>query len=474
MRIPRFPLHGALRQTLLYGASIALMKGISLLMLPFIAHHLAADAFGRLEVISSLAIIGSILVGMGLEDALYRFVGSTRDPAKRKRLAASIFSLSLIIGGIALLAGYLGAPHVAGWIPGQPTPYETRLVLAMLALEGCIAIPLGWLRMRDRALAFFLLSSGRAVLQAVLVLAFLLADRGVAGVLEAGLLAAIAQALALGLIQVRDSGCAIERNTFGRALVYSLPIVGSGLIAFALNGLDRWVLAGHSSLQDVAHFGVAAKFALAVVLLIQPFGMWWSPRRFEVLHAQDGHARATRMISLGLALTLLITVTVGLVAPLLIDWLLPAEYAPAAQYATALVLVMALREMTELINLGCFTGRTTRAQLLINLAGSAIGIGCMLWWAPQHGTWGVIAALLTAQLLRLALFYLASQHFLPLPYPLASLLAMAGLGLCFLSAGLFTMGALPKLLLIALGLAALSLLAIRRELIPSPARLLSP
>ena len=39
----------ALQQTLLYGASIALMKGISLLMLPFIAHHLAPQAFGQID-----------------------------------------------------------------------------------------------------------------------------------------------------------------------------------------------------------------------------------------------------------------------------------------------------------------------------------------------------------------------------------------------------------------------------------------
>ena len=73
--IVRMQLPDALKQTAIFGASIALMKGISLLMLPFIANHLSTEDYGRLEVVSTLAIIGSILVGMGLENTLFRFAG---------------------------------------------------------------------------------------------------------------------------------------------------------------------------------------------------------------------------------------------------------------------------------------------------------------------------------------------------------------------------------------------------------------
>ena len=65
----------AISQTILYGFSIVAMKGISILMLPFIAQRLTQPAFGRLEVLSSLAVVISIIVGLGLEDTLYRFAG---------------------------------------------------------------------------------------------------------------------------------------------------------------------------------------------------------------------------------------------------------------------------------------------------------------------------------------------------------------------------------------------------------------
>lgn len=71
-----FNLSPAVKNVLLYGVSIALMKGISLIMLPFITHYLSQDAFGRLEVLLSIAAFGSVIVSMGLMDALYRFAGS--------------------------------------------------------------------------------------------------------------------------------------------------------------------------------------------------------------------------------------------------------------------------------------------------------------------------------------------------------------------------------------------------------------
>jgi O-antigen/teichoic acid export membrane protein len=458
-----------LKQTFLYGTSIALMKGVSLLMLPFITHHLSADSFGRLEVIGTLAIIGSVLVGMGLEKTLFRFAGATQDPIQRRQLAAEIFGLAIIIGSTAWLIGWLIADQLAILIPGNPTPYEVRLVVSILALEGCIAIPLGWLRMRNRAFHFFSATTGRALLQALLVVTLLIADRGVAGVLEAGLIAAVIQALVLGYLQIRDSGISLGRETGVRSLVYSLPIVGSGLVAFALNGLDRWVLADYATLVDVAQFGVAAKFALAVVLLMQPFGMWWSPRRFKVLHEPDGREKVARFAALGITLVLIIAVLVSLASPLLITWLLPNSYVIAGQYAIGLVLVMLLKEVTELINIGCFNGKTTGTQLVINTIGATVGIAGMLWWTPVYAVWGIIFALLSAQALRLLLFFIASQYFLPLPYPTRSLVLLAIISIGWLMLGSQTATAGQQLLIIVTATSTLLGAALLLRLIPVPA-----
>ena len=420
----KIKLSDGIKQSLLYGASIALMKGVSLLMLPFIANHIAAEEFGRLEVITTLAIIGSILVGMGLEDTLFRFAGPEKNINKRRHISAEIFTLTILIGTLTLIGGWFLAPIITPSFPGNPSVYEIRLVLSLLALEGCIAIPLGWLRMNNKAVSFFFVSTGRALLQALLVVIFLYLNRGVTGILEAGLIATALQTAILCILQLRDTGIRFNLTTCKKSFIYSLPIVASGLVAFALNGMDRWILAENASLAEVAEFGIAAKFALAMVLLMQPFGMWWSPRRFEVLHHQNGEQKVAEIIAIGCAIALLITVTVGLISPPLINWLLPESYHQASQYVVAITIVMLLKELVELFNIGCFNGKTTSSQLIINVISALIGISAMLWLTPQYQVWGIIFSLLFAQLIRLVLFYRVSQHFLPLKYPIYSLLIL--------------------------------------------------
>lgn len=428
----KIALSDGIKQSLLYGASIALMKGVSLLMLPFIANHIAAEEFGRLEVITTLAVIGSILVGMGLEDTLFRFAGPEQNAEKRRHISAEIFTLTIVIGVLTLIGGWMLAPIITPHFPGDPSVYEIRLVLSLLALEGCIAIPLGWLRMNNKAVSFFLVSTGRALFQALLVVVFLYLDRGVTGILEAGLIATALQTVILCALQLRDTGIKFNLSTCKKSFIYSLPIVGSGLVAFALNGMDRWILAENAGLAEVAEFGIAAKFALAMVLLMQPFGMWWSPRRFEVLNNENGEQKVAEIIAMGTTIALVITVAVGLISPALINWLLPESYHQASQYVVAIVIVMLLKELVELFNIGCFNGNTTSSQLIINVIAAIVGIIAMLWLTPIYHVWGIIASLLLAQLLRLVLFYRVSQHFLPLVYPIRAMLVITVLSALWL------------------------------------------
>jgi len=422
--MPKF--NNAVSQTVLYGFSIVIMKGISLLMLPFIAHQLSQEAFGKLEVLSSFSIVVSILVGLGLEDTLYRFAGQATDMKERKRCAARIFGLAIIAGLLALAIVWFSAAALSRALPGDISIYEIRLIMLVLALEGAIAVPMGWLRMQNRAVSFFSLSISRAAVQATLILVMLRPGEDITAVLEAGLIAASIQVLALAYLQIRDTGISFRLEREGSLIRYSLPIVGSGLIAFVLNGLDRWVIADHAGLAQVAEYGVASKFALAAVLLLQPFGMWWSPKRFEVIAQVDGNRSAERIIGIGISLCLIICVCVSTGAPVVIELLMPSDYVLASTYALGLVLAMTLREISELVNIGCYLSRSTLAQLWINLSSSAVGLVIMLASIEHFGVWGVIFALISAQFMRLVLFYHFSQLRHRLDYPLQSLALLGG------------------------------------------------
>jgi O-antigen/teichoic acid export membrane protein len=190
-----------LSDTALYGFSMALMKGMSLLILPFVVKHLTQEGFGTLEILSSLAIIGSIFASFGLEEVLFKFAGQENNESQRKRISAQVFCLALIIGAAVFGLSCLFAPYIANIIPGAATAYDVSLILAVISLEAIIAVPLGWLRMRDLVSLFCFASVGRALLHAFLVLAFLSKEATFTSILEAGCIAAICQAIFLGVIQ---------------------------------------------------------------------------------------------------------------------------------------------------------------------------------------------------------------------------------------------------------------------------------
>ena len=412
----RLKFNQAIRHTFLYGFSIALMKGISLIMLPFIAHQLAPEEFGRLELLMSVAVIGSVLVGLGLEDALYRFVGQA-DQSQKRRVAGQIYAMAIVVAILTALMSMVVAPHVVDLLPAHVSEYDVLLVLLLLALESVISVPLGWLRMQDKAGVFFVATVGRVLVQAILTVVFLWNEPTVSDVLEAGLIAAVVQTLFLVTVQLKDIELNWQWALAGQVLVYSYPIVISGMVAFVLMGLDRIVIAEFSSLNDVAIYGVASKFALAVVLLLQPYTMWWSPKRFEVLSSDNGEVKALNFIMLGWVVLVCSTYVVIVLAPLLVNWLMPETYIGAIQILLVLAVAMAFKEASELINIGCFVSHKTYTQMWINIAASGVGLILLLFWTPNYGALGAALAMAVAQATKMAMFFVLSQFYSHLDYP---------------------------------------------------------
>lgn len=454
------------KQVLLYGSGIALMKGISLLMLPFITHQLPAAEFGKLEIISSIGSLASVLMGLGLENALYRFVGGCKDERSREKIASQIFTLTLIIGFIMIPLGWFIAEWLDSYIPAGLTTYQLRLVLMMLALEGCIAVPLGWLRMQNYALTFFSFAVGRAVFHATLIVVMLLMGRGINGVLEAAVIAAILQSILLSCLQIKQTGLSLSPQITKQSLIYSLPIMASGLMAFSMNGLDRWVLAEISSLEQLAQFGIAAKFGLAVVLLLQPFDMWWMPKRFDVLYGENGQQKATQITCYGLSATMLIAIIVAISAPVAITYFLPETYFAATEFVVLLVVTSLFKEMTALINLGSYVGQTAYAQLGINAIAASTAFCTLWWWGNAFGVIGVLCALTLSQGLRLVMFYSVSQYLYRLPYPMTRIIISTLFCLSWLAISHVPWTLTERLVLLIIAPLTLVALNIKLKLLP--------
>ncbi|WP_232312638.1 lipopolysaccharide biosynthesis protein [Enterovibrio coralii] len=238
-------------------------------------------------------------------------------------------------------------------------------------------------------------------------------------------------------------------------------------MAFTLNGLDRWVLAEVATLEDVAQFGVAAKFALAVVLLLQPFGMWWMPKRFDVLYGENGHQEATRFTSYGLVGAMVIAIGVAFAAPIAIDVLLPESYQFAAKLTAVLVAAALFKEMAELVNLGTYAGKTSYAQLVISAVSAVLAFLTLWWWGAEFGVFGVLAALLFAQSVRFLLFYFVGQRIFKLPYAAVPLCTLAAICFVWLYVSTMDMATVTRVVLVIVAPLSVCIVGQRLGLLPA-------
>ncbi|CEO39481.1 sugar translocase [Photobacterium kishitanii] len=408
-----------IKNIILYGTSIVLMKGVSLIMLPYIATHLSQSELGRLEVLSTIAIIISIIFGLSLHEALYRFSGIANENKKNK-ITADIFILSLIIAAISLPIIWILCPLLSQISVLQSSTLELELLLIPLAFEAVVMVVLAALRMKEKAWVFFYLTTGRALLQALLVMIVLHYGYGVTEVILTGFISAMIQTVAVIYIQYKMNKATYIKYHFNLRitriyLVYCLPLMFSGVIFFGLNGLERWFLIIYVSFNDVALYAIAFKFALILVLLMQPFGMWWMPKRFEYL-SKNGANTTTEITHISIVLLCVLTVLVCYFSPFFIDWFMPPSYQPAKEMVYILAVIFAIKELNELINLGALVKQETKKLLVINIFSTIIGVTMIILLTPYYKINGVLIALIVAQSIRTLSTYWLSQRCFAFPY----------------------------------------------------------
>ncbi len=430
-RIQTLPV--AVRHSLIYASALALSKGLALIMVPVSTHFLTPEDYGRLDVLQTLADLLSIVIGMGLAETLFRFAGSADNDAERKQASANIFGLALCLGALALVIGQLLAGTISQWLPGNVAELEARLILASLSMVGTILVPLAWLRMQGSAWTYFFGTAGRVALQVAIAVPLLFMGFGVTGVLSATLLSAVILCLWLIWAQWRDTGISFEFSRFKTYSVYGGPLIFVGISGFILGSFDRWILADAVGTAEMAQYALAAKFGLITAVLIQPFDLWWHPRRFSMVKETQGGERCARVASVGVVIAIGSALIVAATGPTLVRWLTPQTYHDSIQYIPWLAALAAVHNANGNLGFGAMSENTTLRPALIDGMAAGIALAGYLILIPQYHAWGAIAATSLALSLRLIVTYRISQQALQLPYRLRRLLLISAIGMACLS-----------------------------------------
>ncbi|MEZ8290453.1 lipopolysaccharide biosynthesis protein [Vibrio sp. 10N.237.312.B06] len=406
---------GSLKQSAYYAIGIVMMKGISLVMIPYITHKMTLVEYGSLEAIVLLADIGTILFSFGIVEAMYRYVGVAEGEEKRK-LVSNCFTLSVLVcvlGG-ALIA--LSMPLLLLMLPVEFQPYQILLLLIPTMLDGAISIPLTLMRMNAMAKRFCMLNVLKASVQAAMTFALLEAGYGIDGVLISAAVSSVLLMLCLLRYQWQEMGSFGSLKYSAKILKFGLPTLVGGASIYMITGLDRWVMASFVGVEELAIYAVSGKFALLLGLLLQPYALWWFPNRVAMLQQPSGKKVCADRALVGVNLAIVLGCLMILTVPGFIALILPSSYQYAGTIVVALLAIGVIKNAGDYLNLGCFSGDSSQSQMWIQGGCAIVATIGYLVVTPIYGVWGVVVVLCGTYAVRLSLLYIVSQKMEYLPY----------------------------------------------------------
>ncbi|MCF8780029.1 oligosaccharide flippase family protein [Vibrio sp. IRLE0018] len=409
----------------LFGVALLLQKGAALIMLPIMAHHLTAEQMGSLELLASIGTFSALLISFSLHEVLYRFAAQYTTSDGKKQIVNQIYSFALLIASMSLMlcilaVMYLPLPLRA--LDGAVTRVSLLLLFICVCLECLIAIGTAWLRMQeDKAKTLVKVSVSALVLQLSAVMIVLRFFPAVEAIIACSLISALYQCLALHVIH-RYQWMTLSWLQLKSWLHYAAPLMFSGVLAFSLNGAERWFIGGYTSLTQLGIYAIAAKFALAMCILVQPFGMWWMPKRFEYLQSQR-YREAAQISQIGLVYIAFLGVIVFALGKVFVLHALPESFSPAIHFLALLIPAAMFKECYELLNLGVLFRQQTALLFKINLLSAVIALSLFALLSPI-GVMGICLALALTQAARLSFVSYFSQQALPLVWQHRRLVAV--------------------------------------------------
>lgn len=436
----------ALRRFGPFVGSILLTKGLSLVTIPFVTHHLQPGDYGRLELISSFVELAGLVMTFGLADTLFRHAGALHTQASRAT-TASILTIAILAALIAGVLLQLVAVPMMAAVPLLGVDAGFRFGLLAATLTGLIEMPLAWLRLHQRPGQYFIAVSLRAIAQLTLLVTTLSHGLGVAGVLGGNALIDVICALALIITIARRTGFGLHLPVVKNVVSYGLPLVGGGLAMFVLGTCDRWILSTHVSPESIAIYGLALKLALIVPLLLQPYALWWNAQRIKILGEAGGIAKTVTVSGFGFTLLFCSAIGLCLIAPGLVHLALPPSYAGALTFLPWVVLICVLNESSTLLNAGTYARKTGLGVMAINSLAALFTLGLYLALIPRFGVPGAILSTVLGHSLRLGLYIYSSQRAVFIPYAFTKILILALLAANLIGWGLSTLGPNTSVLL---------------------------
>jgi O-antigen/teichoic acid export membrane protein len=403
-----------------YTAASILSKLIAVALLPLYTRYLSPADYGAAEVMFAAIVSASIVVRLGLIEALLRFYyKDDEDPA---RVVSSTFAGLFWFATIGALIALPFATPISEALLDRPATDLARISIGGLWVLTMFEFMLTTFRLEERARAFFVTTILNVLVTiAATVVLVVGAGEGARGLLLGSYATGAAFVLALIFAQRRRLSLRFDLALLRRLLRFGLPTMPAEASLYLLNFVDRIIIIRSAAttkagLTEAGLYSLAVKFAQAITVLVRGFQLAWPPLAYSI--RDDDEARRVYATVVTLFVTGCAFVVTGMW--LFSRWIVRALAAPEffGSYKAIGLISTAVTLYALYLVLVVILGRTGRTEFNFpaTLAALATNVVLNLILVPPLGIVGAALALVASYLVVLALMYGFTQRLFRVPY----------------------------------------------------------
>lgn len=408
-----------------YTAASVISKLIAVVLLPIYTAYLTPSDYGAAEVMLASLIAASIIVRLGVIEAILRFYykAGERPEAVVRTGFASLFWTTTAAAALALpFAGQISEALLEREDAG----------LARLAILGLWHLTL-WeyvltlLRLDERARAYFTYTIAQVLVTIpVTVVLVTQTDLGASAILLGSFGTGVFFMLGRVWLERRRLGLRVDTALLRRMLRFGLPTMPAELTLYSLSFLDRIIIVRLAGLAEAGLYALAVKFANGMQVLVRGFHLAWPPIAYSIEDDDEARGAYALIVTWFVAVCAFAVVGLWLLAPWIVRLLADDRFfaanevvgplaAGTALYALYLVLVVIL-------------GRTGRTELSFPATAAAVvvNVGLNLLLVPEYGIEGAGVALVVSYAVVVTIMHLITRRLFPVPYEWRRLALVVG------------------------------------------------
>ncbi len=428
------------KHSVIYALGPAVHKLLGFLLLPFVTIWIGTTAatragnYGVLEIGSVTIAIAAQVLGINLLHGMTRFHPEYSTDKERGTLVTTT---------LILLAGTTGVALLLAWIFREPAAelvFESRtfapvlvVVFAILFFQTIGQVGLRWLQILERSITYGVLTTVKLVLEIGLKVWLLLIGLAYMGAFYSVLGCEALVAVVLFVVIVRKLGLSFSRPMAKRLILYSWPLVLSGLFMFVLHQADRFFVQHLRGEGEVGLYGLAYKLgAVGNTVFFEAFGLIWFPYVFAMRDDDLVRKLSRKVLTYFNLLMCAVTLVLALFAREIVSTMAAPEFQPAWRALPIVALGYLFWALFQVQSTVFYLQQKTGTVSMLVAGAAILNLACNALLVPRMGYLGAAWSTVLTFALLAAATWIAAERLMPIRPETGRLIAPL-----LLAAGLF-------------------------------------